>query len=137
MSNSPDTAIRPTTQVNTRVCWHTRRTAEVRVGGEVDLMTAPRLVATLGLVHRLGAANVLVDLDDVTFLGVVGVRALAEAADRVHLRVTRASREAARTLTLADPARTVPRPSFGAVCDGSGRGIPWPRQESPQAPDRG
>lgn len=123
--------IRSTAQVTARVHWHTRRTAEIRVAGEIDLLTVPRLLRALSLVRDLGAANILVNLDEVTFLGVVGVHALADVATRAHLRVTRLSREAARTLALADPDRIVPRPSSATPC-ASDDHVPLPRR-TPEA----
>lgn len=125
LDSSTAEEIEPSAHARTRVRWHTPRTAEIVVGGEIDLLSVRRLSATLDLVQRLGAGNILVNLDEVTFLGVVGVHALAEAAAQTHLRVTRCSREAGRTLALADPDATVPRPA--SIVPELGRRVPGPR----------
>ena len=56
----------------------------VRVAGEVDIATAPRLAATLDAVVKADPTRVLVELDDVTFLDSSGIRALVLAQRRLE-----------------------------------------------------
>ena len=55
----------------------------VRVAGEVDIATAPRLAATFDTVIEAVPSRVLVELDDVTFLDSSGIRALVLAQRRL------------------------------------------------------
>lgn len=53
----------------------------VRVTGEIDMQTAPKLQESLDeTVERMKGGRVVVDLTDVTFFGSVGLAALADAA---------------------------------------------------------
>ena len=53
------------------------------VGGEIDLHTVQPLLDGLNEATTL-ASHVLVDLDNVTFIGAVGIDALAAASARCH-----------------------------------------------------
>lgn len=55
----------------------------VRVGGEVDIATAPQLQAVFDEVLEASPDSVLVELDDVTFLDSSGIRALVIAKRRL------------------------------------------------------
>jgi anti-anti-sigma factor len=68
----------------------------VVVIGEVDLATAPILEAALSVIPDTG--DVLVDLDQVSFLGVVGIRLLLHAARACRARGQRFSICALRPL---------------------------------------
>ncbi|MFL6145019.1 MAG: STAS domain-containing protein [Labedaea sp.] len=53
----------------------------VRVTGEIDIQTAPKLQESLDeTVERMKGGRVVVDLTDVTFFGSVGLAVLADAA---------------------------------------------------------
>ncbi|MBA2473796.1 MAG: anti-sigma factor antagonist [Pseudonocardiales bacterium] len=53
----------------------------VTVVGEVDLLTAPRLLAAVSdALERAGSHPVVVDLSEVSFLGSAGLAALVDAA---------------------------------------------------------
>jgi anti-sigma B factor antagonist len=53
----------------------------VTVVGEVDVLTAPRLLAAVSdALERAGSGPVVVDLSEVSFLGSAGLAALVEAA---------------------------------------------------------
>jgi anti-sigma B factor antagonist len=60
----------------------------VRIDGELDVLTAPKLAADLNSVVREHAADVVVDLRDVTFIDSAGLHVLLNA----HRRLARASR---------------------------------------------
>ena len=74
--------------------------AGARVAGEVDLATMPIFDLALELLAGC-AADVVIDLSDVTFIDIGGVRALAQATRRV--------RDAGRRLWLRDPSVEVRR----------------------------
>ena len=64
------------------------RDGELRlaVTGELDLATAPSLLAHVERLEIDGAGTLAVDLAGVTFMDVAGMRVLLEAARRVHNR---------------------------------------------------
>ena len=77
----------------------------VRVGGEIDMLTSPRLRAALSPVVSAAGGDVVIDLDGVTFLGSNGLGVLVElsqqaAAVGTSLRLVCANRMAVRPLTL-------------------------------------
>lgn len=55
----------------------------VRISGEVDMATAPRLNTTFEAIIESGASRVLVELENVSFLDSSGIRSLLLA--RKHL----------------------------------------------------
>jgi anti-sigma B factor antagonist len=58
--------------------------AVVRVHGDVDLLTAPRLQRELAdLIDGQGNLSVIVDLSGVTFLDSTGIHALIDARERM------------------------------------------------------
>ncbi len=72
----------------------------LRVAGEVDAATAPRLAA---VIEGFGPDLYKIDLSDVTFFGCAGIRALVDTTTRHNLPVTvvAASNAVSRTLELA------------------------------------
>jgi anti-sigma B factor antagonist len=58
--------------------------ATIHIGGEIDLATCPHLQAVVvDLVDR-GCHQLIVDLDQVSFLDCAGIRVLVDARRRVH-----------------------------------------------------
>lgn len=79
----------------------------VHVGGEVDLVTAPRLADELTRTEQQDEPLkwVVVDLTDVTFLASAGLQVLLEHERRcretnIHLSVVVSNRSVARTIVL-------------------------------------
>jgi anti-anti-sigma factor len=88
-------------------------TGIVRASGEIDIATAPDLVAAVVACLRQQCRIVFVDLRDVSFMDCAGISALlrarAEASDRgakVHL--TAWSADVERVLVLAGATRLLP-----------------------------
>ncbi|MEX5719518.1 STAS domain-containing protein [Geodermatophilus maliterrae] len=76
----------------------------VEVAGEVDTYTAPLLDACLTTqTRRRGVSELTVDMEQVTFLGVAGVSALARAQRRCRMR-------GARLVVVRGGRRSVQRP---------------------------
>jgi anti-sigma B factor antagonist len=76
----------------------------VRVSGELDMLTTPRLRQAVGeALDEAGSYTVIVDLTRVTFLGSPGLAALVEA-------VTKARRRGGPLRIVVDNARPVIRP---------------------------
>ena len=76
-----------------------------RIGGEVDMLTAPRLRDTLSPVINEPGADVVLDLDGVTFLGSNGLGALVELSQQAQaagtaLRLVCATKIVTRPLAL-------------------------------------
>jgi anti-sigma B factor antagonist len=74
----------------------------VSVGGEVDMLSAPELRATVGQ-HITDGSTLVIDLSGVTFLGSAGLAVLVEAAQQsktrgVALRVVATDRAVTRPL---------------------------------------
>lgn len=69
--------------------------------GEIDLCTAPVLRAALEDTDRRSVPNVLVDLSQVGFLAVAGVRVLEEASEQAE--------RTSRRLALAAPTSAILR----------------------------
>lgn len=74
----------------------------VSVAGEVDMLSAPELRATVGQ-HITDGSTLVLDLNGVTFLGSAGLAVLVEAAQQsktrgVALRVVAADRAVKRPL---------------------------------------
>ncbi|MFI5954730.1 STAS domain-containing protein [Cryptosporangium sp. NPDC051539] len=77
----------------------------VRVGGEIDMLTAPRLRDALTPVVAVPGADVVLDLDAVTFLGSNGLGVLVELSQQAEavgtkFRLVCANRTVSRPLTL-------------------------------------
>jgi anti-sigma B factor antagonist len=75
------------------------------VGGEIDMLTAPRLRQALTASVAVRGADVVVDLDRVTFLGSNGLGVLVELhqqaeAAGANFRLVCANRTVSRPLTL-------------------------------------
>jgi anti-anti-sigma factor len=82
--------------------------ALLRVSGEVDLLTAPRLADALDGALAGGALEVVVDLAEVEFIDVTGIRVLARGAGQAsraggRLVLQSPSRQARRMLSLLYP----------------------------------
>ncbi|MCU1687093.1 MAG: hypothetical protein JWQ81_7832 [Amycolatopsis sp.] len=88
----------------------------VTIGGEVDMLTAPRLSELVTCRLRAAVSVVVIDLSEVTFLGVAGVRVLHQAyllarQSAVQLFiVTGDSRCAARALRICGMEHLLSRP---------------------------
>jgi anti-sigma B factor antagonist len=77
----------------------------VRIGGEVDMLTAPQLREAIAPAVAVSGADVVVDLDGVTFLGSNGLGVLVELhqqaeAAGAHLRLVCTNRMVSRPLIL-------------------------------------
>jgi len=77
----------------------------VRIGGEIDMLTAPRLRDALAPVVAVSGGDVVLDLDRVTFLGSNGLGVLVELAQQAEaagtkFRLVCANRTVSRPLTL-------------------------------------
>jgi len=77
--------------------------------GEIDLCTVPVLARALEDIGRREVPNVLVDLSQVNFLALIGVRTLLEASDQARtsgrrLVVVASSARMQRVLSLTDVA---------------------------------
>jgi anti-sigma B factor antagonist len=73
----------------------------LRVGGEIDVFTAPTLAASLAELTATPSARVEIDLDGVTFIDSTGLRVLIEADRRMRDRES--------VLALVRPSRAVSR----------------------------
>jgi anti-anti-sigma factor len=78
--------------------------------GELDLVTAPRLNAAIGRICAEGAAELLLDLRQLTFIDSTGLRAMLSAAKTCTARdcrllVTHGNPQVERLFTLTDTAR--------------------------------
>ncbi|HEV2086930.1 MAG TPA: STAS domain-containing protein [Cryptosporangiaceae bacterium] len=77
----------------------------VRVSGEIDMLTAPRLRDEVTPLVTTSGADIVVDLDQVTFLGSNGLGVLVELSQQADaagslLRLVCANRTVTRPLTL-------------------------------------
>ena len=79
-----------------------------QVGGEVDMLTSPQL--RTAVLEQIGSGNgvelVVLDLDNVTFLGTSGLAVLIEVREAAHsagvqLRLACTARRVLRPLTIA------------------------------------
>jgi len=78
--------------------------------GELDLVTAPRLDAAIGRICADGAAELLLDLRELTFMDSTGLRAMLAAAKTCTARdcrlvVTHGNPQVERLFKLTDTAR--------------------------------
>ena len=73
----------------------------LRVGGEIDVFTAPSLAERLATATAVPATHVTVDLADVSFIDSTGLRVLIEA--------DRAMRDRGGVLVLLRPSHVVSR----------------------------
>lgn len=58
----------------------------LEVGGELDLYTAPRLSSQVGELIALGAAGLVVDLTETTFIDSTALHVFLDAKKRVHAK---------------------------------------------------
>ena len=84
-------------------------TGRIRVRGEVDLSNADLMSAALQFALRRSALRIVLDMSEVTFLSVSGLRVLlhlgqAAAEEAIDLVVAAPSPEAMRVLTMVDAA---------------------------------
>lgn len=84
-------------------------TSRIRVRGEVDLSNADLMSAALQFALRRSALRIVLDMSEVTFLTVSGLRVLlhlgqAAAEEAIDLVVAAPSPEAMRVLTMVDAA---------------------------------
>ena len=96
----------------TRVAMSTDGLALVSVSGEVDISTAPRVLAAANDALRQGARAVFIDLARVTFFGAAGATALLAVRRQcwqraVTFALLRPSRPALRVLDFTDLIRPV------------------------------
>ena len=94
-------------QLTARLMYSDDGIALLRVAGEVDYCTAPVLGLAVKEALRQGAAEVFVDLAQVSFFGAAGASALVVARQRCQRRgaaftILRPSRAALRVLTFTD-----------------------------------
>lgn len=64
--------------------WDHGDHAMIQVGGEIDLATGPQLLAVLVELVDCGCYQLIVDLEQVTFLDCAGIRVLVDALRRVQ-----------------------------------------------------
>ncbi len=91
--------------LNLRVELHPGAPSVARIGGEIDIASAPWLRDTLLLAIRRYGSTICVDLQGVTFLDCYGINVLLATARRASLeggwmRVIRPSAQAWRVVTL-------------------------------------
>lgn len=87
--------------------------AVVRVAGEIDAATAPRLAEEVDGIVDVGVAGLVLDLRAVTFLGIAGLITLADLVDSaghrdVTCRVVTGTRAVDRALEVGDPTGRLP-----------------------------
>lgn len=80
--------------------------AVIEVGGEVDMVTSPHLRSAVLDQFAAGTELVVLDLDDVTFLGTSGLAVLIEMREAAHaagveLRLVCTARRVLRPLSIA------------------------------------
>jgi len=84
----------------------------LRLDGELELATVPRVERELRHIEATNAAVILVDLEDVTFIDSTGIRLLITAAARCRsdgrLVIDRPSAAVARVLRIAGVAKLLP-----------------------------
>lgn len=91
------------TQIRRDVC-------RLEVGGELDVGTAPQLRTAVGALMGTGCREIVIDLDETTFMDSSGLGALVWAAHRMHssggsLRVVNPGERIARVLKVAGVER--------------------------------
>ena len=99
-------------ELNLSIQYHGDR-ALIQVGGEIDLATGPQLLAVLVELVDRGCYQLIVDLEQVTFLDCAGIRVLVDALRRVQehggsLRLVRPTRRVERVLALTGMTRVFP-----------------------------
>jgi anti-sigma B factor antagonist len=102
----------PMMELNLSVWLHGDR-ATIRVGGEIDLATGPQLLGVLVELVDRGCYQLIVDLEQVTFLDCAGIRVLVDALRRVQeqdgsLRLVRPTRRVERVLALTGMTTVFP-----------------------------
>ncbi|MGN9841018.1 STAS domain-containing protein [Nonomuraea sp. H19] len=73
----------------------------VRVIGEIDITNSAELLRTLDRVWR-ASGELIVDVGQVTFVAVAGIRALAAIAGDGHARIRNVPRQMRRLILLMD-----------------------------------
>ena len=89
-------------QITLSVSTPAERQVLIEVGGEVDMVTSPQLRAAVLDQFAADTELVVLDLDEVTFLGTSGLAVLIEVREAAHA--------AGRELRIACTARRVLRP---------------------------
>ena len=109
----PDSSTQPSLRISSRSA---EGTVTVLPEGELDLFTAPQLVLALSRAHTLATPAVILDLSQVTFTDVSGVRAILHADARARcdgrdLQIIRCPRAVQRVFDLC----LAIDPSFGSL----------------------
>ena len=91
----------------------------LHLSGELDMATAPALEGSLSGAERNGNAEIVVDLNDVTFMDSTGLRPFLEAAARASrigrsFALVRAPAQVARVLQLTRTAHLLAEPNGSA-----------------------
>ena len=82
----PPPADRPTTALAVDVVTDEGNPAEVRLRGEIDIVTLPTLEDALRAMMGRGSGDVVVDMADVEFIGVAGLESLCSHARELRRR---------------------------------------------------
>jgi anti-sigma B factor antagonist len=93
-------------QITLSVSTPADKQALIAVGGEVDMVTSPALRSCVLDRYASGTELVVLDLDQVTFLGTSGLAVLIEVREAAHaagveLRIACTARRVLRPLTIA------------------------------------
>ncbi len=93
-------------QITLAVSAPAEKQALIEVGGEVDMVTSPQLRSSVLDQFAAGTELVVLDLDEVTFLGTSGLAVLIEVREAAHsagreLRIVCTARRVLRPLTIA------------------------------------
>jgi anti-sigma B factor antagonist len=67
---------------------HEPDAAFVTIAGEVDLLSAPRLAATLDEIVETNARHIVIDLTETTFMDSAGIHTLVQTHQRARRHVT-------------------------------------------------
>lgn len=82
----PPHADRPTAALAVDVVTDGSNSAEVRLRGEIDIVTLPTLDDTLRAMVGRGSGDVVIDMADVEFIGVAGLELLCSHARELRRR---------------------------------------------------
>jgi anti-sigma B factor antagonist len=93
-------------QITLAVSTPAEKQTLIEVGGEVDMVTSPQLRVAVLDQFAAGTELVVLDLDEVTFLGTSGLAVLIEVREAAHsagreLRIACTARRVLRPLTIA------------------------------------
>jgi anti-sigma B factor antagonist len=113
--------------------------AVVQVGGEVDLATCPQLQAALAELVDRGFHQLIVDLEQVSFLDCAGIGVLVEARRRVHrhhgsLKLVRPAPLVRRELEVTGRTAVFPIDSSHGMTLVTERAAPQGRHRDPHDP---